>query len=681
MWLATTRNSWKLAGVIMLLVCSVARAQGPSGDPRGLYVYGGEVTAHYSPQDGRPDVKELLASLATIGVDGITLVLNWSAIETQPGNYEWSGLKPGTSPMDLWIQAAIDAGKHVNLAIRAGADTPCWLFDPVDCPTNYTSTYNGTYAGAAALSFYASAHQGAGTCIAVTIAPPWDPAFLREWNTMLGDLSYYLQHTAMYKNSPEYDAITMIRITGINRTTDEFRVPEEILADTSSCPIPPAAVGSISANSVQTWLDAGYRPSLLAGAWDKITTDFESSFGDKYLNVPIIPTNIGKGSKVGNGQYPFPPIDDNGCVYLSGIPHANHDRDLFSADCTIAATTNVPDQDRALLQLASQKLPGQLAVEFENLTFNAKTGVPKPANQKVVDYAETLGTMPAYETNDFFGQQGGGTACAGGAATPTTLKRCSPPQYLALVEAGISPDLTGTTSDPNRRSPFIEIFYQDIYGGECPSIENPPPGCGYPNEIGGAPHPNLHDDLIDPPMVTISFPPPSATTHWYTHLSLDGLVTASSEIGQTIAALACTGAASGSGTAGFALDVKSQGNPDLVKCTATDDAGHMGESIRALWIDTQPPVTTASISRSPLGVVTVTLTASDNLSGVAETRYRINGGTWNSGTTIVRAADGTYKIEYYSTDVAGNVEAVKSVSVTVTITPPPPPLCKGNTCK
>jgi hypothetical protein len=56
--------------------------------------------------------------------------------------------------------------------------------------------------------------------------------------------------------------------------------------------------------------------------------------------------------------------------------------------------------------------------------------------------------------------------------------------------------------------------------------------------------------------------------------------------------------------------------------------------------------------------VTITLTATDDLggSGVAYTHYRLDGGTETSGTTISVSTLGSHAIEFWSADVAGNVE-------------------------
>jgi hypothetical protein len=260
--------------------------------------------------------------------------------------------------------------------------------------------------------------------------------------------------------------------------------------------------------------------------------------------------------------------------------------------------------------------------------------------------------------------------------------RCFPVYYGQMLGAGAVPN---ASKDAFLRTQLIEVFFPDIYGTsgtECTETPPPPPnkvgssgyqtpnypgpGCAYPNEIQQA-----HTALVSPPLVTITFPPPAAAP-WYTKLPLAGTVQASSSIGQAITALDCTGAGVGSGAAGFAVHVKKQGGPTLLTCTATDLAGNQGEAIRALWVDDTPPVTLASISRLRNGAASVTLAATDNVSGVSLTQFRVNGGAWTTGNFIFFGSNGTYVIEYRSTDVAGNMEKTKSTSVTVTITQPCP---------
>ena len=144
---------------------------------------------------------------------------------------------------------------------------------------------------------------------------------------------------AHLKTKGTYSAITQVRLTGINRTTDEFRLPEEIL--TTPC----------VTNSIVTWQQAGYRPALLLHAWDLITTSFATHFPDKLFSLPIIPVDTGTGA------YPFPEIDDNGCVYSPPVD---------PGDFTGCANSGgVPDQNFPLAAMASQKFPGRLVFQFD----------------------------------------------------------------------------------------------------------------------------------------------------------------------------------------------------------------------------------------------------------------------------------------------------------------------------
>ena len=103
------------------------------------------------------------------------------------------------------------------------------------------------------------------------------------------------------------------------------------------------------------------------------------------------------------------------------------------------------------------------------------------------------------------------------------------------------------------------------------------------------------------------------------------------------------------------------------------------EAVQSLQvrIDTVPPVTTEDLTGTPglngwyRSAVQVDLAAGDATSGVAVTRYRIDGGAWQaySGPFTI-SSDGNHTVEYYSEDVAGNREAVQSVQVPVDTTPP-----------
>ncbi len=115
-----------------------------------------------------------------------------------------------------------------------------------------------------------------------------------------------------------------------------------------------------------------------------------------------------------------------------------------------------------------------------------------------------------------------------------------------------------------------------------------------------------------------------------------------------------------------------------IEYRSTDNAGNV-ESLRSatVRIDTTLPTTTddapSGWSSSP---VTVTLTPGDALSGVASTQYRVDGGVFQSGTSVAIPApvdhsnDGVHTIDYSSTDNAGNVEPLQTATVRIDTTLP-----------
>jgi hypothetical protein len=69
--------------------------------------------------------------------------------------------------------------------------------------------------------------------------------------------------------------------------------------------------------------------------------------------------------------------------------------------------------------------------------------------------------------------------------------------------------------------------------------------------------------------------------------------------------------------------------------------------------------------------VTVMLNASDDLSGVARTEYRLNGGEWKAYEGAVKvAAEGENLLEYRSADRAGNMEETRSIALPIDKTAP-----------
>ncbi|MBN1401413.1 MAG: hypothetical protein JXA74_11290, partial [Anaerolineae bacterium] len=102
------------------------------------------------------------------------------------------------------------------------------------------------------------------------------------------------------------------------------------------------------------------------------------------------------------------------------------------------------------------------------------------------------------------------------------------------------------------------------------------------------------------------------------------------------------------------------------------DHNHRGSA--HAYYDTTPPTTEAQFSPAlpPSGwynqSVTVDLVATDIHAQVKETRWRREGGLWNSGISFVATDDRDY--EFYSVDNANNIEATRLISVPIDMLPP-----------
>jgi hypothetical protein len=107
-----------------------------------------------------------------------------------------------------------------------------------------------------------------------------------------------------------------------------------------------------------------------------------------------------------------------------------------------------------------------------------------------------------------------------------------------------------------------------------------------------------------------------------------------------------------------------------VTYVARDAAGNASyPAYQAVALDARSPQTTDDAPESvQSGGVTVHLSATDPLSGVAETWYELDGGSWKPygpAGIAVPAVDGVHWIRYYSVDGVGNTEYVRCAGVTV----------------
>jgi large repetitive protein len=106
---------------------------------------------------------------------------------------------------------------------------------------------------------------------------------------------------------------------------------------------------------------------------------------------------------------------------------------------------------------------------------------------------------------------------------------------------------------------------------------------------------------------------------------------------------------------------------NTVSFLSVDNAGNVEElKTVEVKIDTEAPETVSNVTDEwNQGEVAVELTATDALSGVAQTFYSINGSAFVEGTAFTVTEEGVNEVSFYSVDHAGNVEEVKTVEVKI----------------
>ncbi|WP_458411861.1 OmpL47-type beta-barrel domain-containing protein [Schinkia sp. CFF1] len=90
-----------------------------------------------------------------------------------------------------------------------------------------------------------------------------------------------------------------------------------------------------------------------------------------------------------------------------------------------------------------------------------------------------------------------------------------------------------------------------------------------------------------------------------------------------------------------------------------------------LIVDTEAPITTANApmdwtNQNPV----ITLSATDNEAGVANTYYSLNDSAFVEGTTVTIEKEGVNKLSFYSVDKVGNIETAHTIYVRVDQTAP-----------
>jgi hypothetical protein len=116
----------------------------------------------------------------------------------------------------------------------------------------------------------------------------------------------------------------------------------------------------------------------------------------------------------------------------------------------------------------------------------------------------------------------------------------------------------------------------------------------------------------------------------------------------------------------------------LVDGAGNTDQNNRNIDVEVFWYDSAPPVSTAILD-PPLPVtgwystaVTVLFTANDGTggSGVETLLHQLDGAAWDTGASQQLLTEGKHHLSYYAKDIAGNLEANRSLTLSLDFTPP-----------
>jgi hypothetical protein len=176
-----------------------------------------------------------------------------------------------------------------------------------------------------------------------------------------------------------------------------------------------------------------------------------------------------------------------------------------------------------------------------------------------------------------------------------------------------------------------------------------------------------------PPMTSAVFHGHPGQNGWYT-----GSVTIDFSATDDLSGVARTEYSLDDGTtwtaAGTSITLRASAEYNILYRSIDLDGNVEAAKPLAFKLDSRPPATLVNTRVHTLGGVPIDLeidlTVTDDLSGVAETEYRVDQSTtWRTGN-ILFLCGGNHTVHYFSTDVAGNTERRKSTAISA-------PACGG----
>lgn len=343
---ALSRRALLLGLPGLLAAPRLALARGPGAGFSGIYATPAPLF----------DARRLLPDAAheSRAASGIYVRLVWSQIAPRPGQYDFTLL-------DRELERAVAAGKRVSLSVIAGGYAPAWLRER----------------GVRTLRFDIGRGGANRACMAVEIGVPWEPGYQAAFLECFTALA---QHIRARRGG--WEALRIVKLTGINRLTEELRLPALTERQQDVCG---------AQDETGRWATAGFRPSLVVEAWTRIAEGIAERFPGKQLALDILERND------------FPPLDEAG-----------------------ARVAESPIKG-AILATGQRRLGSRFAVQWNGLTAAG------PLSETVLA-AGRRGVVTGWQSNAFRGVAGAGCNAARRAAP----EPCDAEGFHAILQRGVA---------------------------------------------------------------------------------------------------------------------------------------------------------------------------------------------------------------------------------------------------
>jgi hypothetical protein len=201
------------------------------------------------------NMKELSPLLSLPGVKGVSVSVEWRAVEPQEGHFQWNAL-------DEPVAKAAAQGKTVTLRLLPGISTPDWVYQKG--AKAFTFTDRNPFHGEA---LYKAGHRYNSFGQTLKIPLPWDEVFLASWERTVAAFGGH------YKNATN---IAMVHLAGPTRHSTEMILPRE------------------NEDKAQ-WRALGYTPQKLIGAWQRSIDAFARAFPETPLVLNLSPVIFDDG--------------------------------------------------------------------------------------------------------------------------------------------------------------------------------------------------------------------------------------------------------------------------------------------------------------------------------------------------------------------------------------------------